>query len=60
VISGVEIANTVPIFRFIVFALYCNAEAFMVMVCEGSRLGAIGTMVEIDKVYVVRLIILDI
>ena len=47
---GVEMVKAFVALTLILSALKFNVAAFIVMVCDGSRLGVIGTMVEIAKV----------
>ena len=47
---GVEMVKEFAALTLILSALKFNVVAFIVMVCDGSRLGVIGTMVEIAKV----------
>jgi hypothetical protein len=47
---GVEIVRAIPAFTLIWSALNCNVLASIVIVSDGSRLGVIGIMVEIDRV----------
>jgi hypothetical protein len=48
--TGVEIRKAFVAFTLILSALKFNVPAFIVIVCDGSRLFVIGTMVEIDNV----------
>jgi hypothetical protein len=48
--TGVEIRKAFVAFTLILSALKFNVTAFIVTVCDGSRLFVMGTMVEMDNV----------